>query len=346
MPISKDSEVTIIIPHYNGESILQDCLESIEQNTIVPVQVILVDNGSSDNSVPMVREFFRAVRICEMEENLGFAGGCNVGIELAETPYVLILNNDTVHQKGWVQNLLASIKSSNDIAVVQPKIHSYQNQNKFDYSGAAGGEMDIFGYPFARGRLFEYIEEDRGQYNQNVDVFWASGTAFLARRELLIKAGMFDEDFFAHMEEIDLDWRLHLMGYRVTVEPKAVIKHRSGFTLGAETFFKKYLNHRNSLYMFLSNYNCFTTLYLMLIRLVLDWLSVISSFFKGDIKRSGAVLKAHGWLLLHPHKIFQKRRKVKKLRQLGDYKIMQKMYIGSSALMHFLLGKKTYSELQ
>jgi len=345
LPISKDSEVTVIIPHYNGVTILEDCLQSLQDNTNIPLKTIVVDNGSSDKSVEMVRDNFPAVQVLEMAENLGFAGGCNAGIKAADTPYVLILNNDTVHQSGWVEQLLKTLKSSDNIAAVQPKILSYQYKGKFDYSGAAGGEIDIFGFPFTRGRLFEEIEYDKKQYDQSVNIFWASGTAFLAKRELLIEAGLFDNDFFAHMEEIDLDWRLHLMGYEIMVEPQSVIWHRSGYTLGADTFFKKYLNHRNRLYMFLGNFKLFTTCYLAPIRIMLDWLSIISSFIKGDYKRSGAVIKAHFWLLIHPLKLFKKRRHVNNIRQIGDFKIIEKMYVGSSALMYYLFRKKTYCKL-
>ncbi|MCF7886109.1 MAG: glycosyltransferase family 2 protein [Candidatus Marinimicrobia bacterium] len=333
------------MPHYNGVRILQDCLQSLQDNTNLPVHVILIDNGSTDSSLEMVHREFPEVQVLQMEENLGFAGGCNAGIRGADSEFVLILNNDTIHRKGWISHLLERIQAADDIAVVQPKIHSYQNKGKFDYSGAAGGEMDIFGFPFARGRLFENIEKDEHQYDQEDDIFWASGTAFLARRKLIIKAGLFDEDFFAHMEEIDLDWRLHLMGYRIVVEPKAVIWHRSGYTLGAETFLKKYLNHRNSLFMFISNYKLFTTGYLLPLRLVLDWLSVFSSFFKGDFKRSAAVIKAHFWILCHPLKILKKRSKAKALRKIGDFEIMNKLYIGSIALTYYLFKKKKYSSL-
>jgi len=345
LPISREAEITAIIPHYNGVEILQDCLQSLEDNSIIPLKVILVDNGSTDSSVAMAESKFTDVEILKMGENLGFAGGCNAGIRAADTPYVLILNNDTLHKKGWLEHLLNRIKSSDNIAAVQPRLLSHQNHGKFDYSGAAGGEMDIFGYPFARGRFFEHIEVDDDQYNKPEEIFWASGTAFLARRDILLEAGLFDEDYFAHMEEIDLDWRLHLMGYEIMYEPQSIIWHRSGYTLGAETFLKKYLNHRNSLVTLLSNFKLFTTAYLSPMRLVLDWLSIFTSLLKGDYKRSLAVLKAHGWILLHPFKIYKKRKKVSDLRKIGDFDVMKKMYIGSIALMFYLFKKKTYSDL-
>ncbi len=271
-------------------------------------------------------------------------GGCNVGIRAAQAPFVLILNNDTIHQPGWLELLLQKLTAYPDLAAVQPKILSWQKRNQFDYSGAAGGELDIFGFPFARGRIFEHIETDNGQYDNLPDrIFWASGTAFLARRELLLEAGLFDETFFAHMEEIDLQWRLQLMGYAIAVEPRAVIWHRSGFTLGAEAPFKKYLNHRNSLLMFLTNYKPLLTAYLLPFRILLDWLALAFSLMQFDFGRAGAILKAHGWIMLHPHIVYRRRRQVKVLRRVSDTAIMKKLYRGSVALGYYLL-RKNYSD--
>jgi len=337
-------EISVIIPHFNGEAILRDCLVSLYRSTRVTMEVILVDNGSTDTSIAMVRHEFPQVRILSLAQNIGFAGGCNYGIRNASAPFVLILNNDTVHEKGWIEYLLAAIKTDPSIAVVQPKLHSFQNPGHFDYSGACGGEMDIFGFPFARGRVFEYIEADQRQYDaQPPDIFWASGTAFLARRQLLLEAGLFDEQYFAHMEEIDLDWRLQLMGYRCVIEPRALVRHRSGYTLAAESPFKKYLNHRNSLFMFLSNYRGLLTLYFLPIRLMLEYMAIFFSLLRRDFGRAAAILKAHLWILTHIGKIMRKRQQVGRIRVLRDRQVMTRMYRGSVALSAFLLGKRQYS---
>ncbi len=338
-------EIAVIIPHYNGVEILRDCLRSLYDSTQLPLEVILVDNASTDESVKMVRAEFPAVSILSQTQNLGFAGGCNAGIRATQAPFILILNNDTIHQPGWLDLLLKKIKSQPELAAVQPKILSWQKRDLFDYSGAAGGEMDIFGFPFARGRIFENIETDHGQYDNLPErIFWASGTAFLARRELLLEAGLFNETFFAHMEEIDLQWRLQLMGYTIAVEPQAVIWHRSGFTLGAEAPLKKYLNHRNSLLMFLTNYKPLLTAYLLPIRILLDWIALIFSLLKFDLGRAGAILKAHGWVLVHPRIIGRRRRLVKGLRRVADTTIMGRLYRGSVAL-GFYLFRKNYSDI-
>lgn len=337
--------VSVIIPHCNGEGILRDCLSSLYQTSKMDIEVILVDNASTDNSISMVKKKFPEVKVVSLPENMGFAGGCNRGINEASALYVLILNNDTVHKVGWIEYLVEKIKSRSTIAVVQPKLLSYQDNDYFDYSGAVGGEMDIFCFPFARGRIFEKIEKDSGQYDNVSDrIFWASGTAFLARKELLIKAGLFDETFFAHMEEIDLQWRLQLMGYEIVVEPKSVVWHRSGYTLGAESPFKKYLNHRNSLFMFLTNYCFMLTIYLLPIRIFLDDIAIFFSLVHFDFGRIFAILKAHFWIITHPKTILKKRKKVKSLRIEKDQQILRYIYPGSIALNYFLFGKKKYSE--
>ncbi|MGC9365220.1 MAG: glycosyltransferase family 2 protein [Fidelibacterota bacterium] len=341
-----DPQISVVIPHYNGEGILRDCLASLSATCRLPLHIILVDNASSDGSVAMVRTEFPTVEIIQMEKNHGFAGGCNIGVKATRTPFVLILNNDTVHSSGWIERLLSKLQSDDKIAVVQPKIHSFQNWGYFDYSGACGGEMDIFGFPFAHGRIAEHVEKDEGQYDQFYDrIFWASGTAFLARTGVLYKAGLFDETFFAHMEEIDLQWRIQLLGYDIAVEPKALIWHRSGFTLGAESPFKKYLNHRNSLLMLLANYRLLMTMYIFPLRILLDYMALGFSLIQRDWGRAGAIVKAHVWILFHPGLISRKRRQVASLRKVSDHKIMERMYHGSVALSFYLFGKRRYLDI-
>lgn len=339
-------EITVIIPHYNGEEILRGCLSSLFHSTQLELQVILVDNASTDNSRSMVTQEFPAVQIIPLERNLGFAGGCNAAIQIVTTPFILILNNDTIHVPGWIEYLLAKIKSDASIAVVQPKILSYYNRHSFDYSGACGGEMDIFGFPFARGRIIAEIENDCGQYDQLTDrIFWASGTAFLACTEAVKQAGLFDETFFAHMEELDLQWRIQLLNYRIAVEPRAIIYHRSGYTLGAESPFKKYLNHRNSLIMLLANYRLLLTMYIFPLRLLLDYLALGFSLIQRDFGRVGGIIKAHLWVLLHPGLLWQKRRLVKRLRVVTDRQILERLYHGSVALQFYFCRRRTYGNL-
>ncbi|MCK5520576.1 MAG: glycosyltransferase family 2 protein, partial [Candidatus Marinimicrobia bacterium] len=211
------SRVSIIIPHFNGREILHACLKSIKETISSDDEIILVDNNSSDDSVIMTEKEFPHVIIKKLSENLGFAGGCNYGIKQSKAKYICILNNDTVQNEKWLDFLVEYLEHNPEVASVMPKLLSYHQRDRFDYSGGSGGYMDKYAYPFVRGRLFDDLEIDRGQYDTVVPVFWCSGTAFVIRKSVLDEIGLFDTAFFAHMEEIDLHWRLHLAGYAAAV---------------------------------------------------------------------------------------------------------------------------------
>ena len=193
--------------------VLSECLESISATNFENFETIVVDNASSDNSVSWVRSNYPNVKLIENDKNYGYSGGCNKGAKAASGDYLIFLNNDTVQDKDWISNLIKTINSNDKIAAIQPKILNYYDRNVFDYAGGAGGHMDIYCFPFARGRIFSFQENDEGQYNKKEKCFWSSGTCFIIRRELFHEAGGFDENFFAHMEEIDLCWRLYAMGF-------------------------------------------------------------------------------------------------------------------------------------
>jgi GT2 family glycosyltransferase len=334
--------VSIIIPHFNGISILDECLRSLKKCTYRQLEILVVDNASTDNSVQFLKYHYPAIRIIQNKENVGFAEGCNRGILNAQGEYVLILNNDTIHEPDWIGRLMEALLSDADIAIVQPKILSYQNRRLFDYSGASGGFIDYFAYPFARGRLFYTIEQDDGQYEDRREIFWASGTAFLARKEIMLKAGLFDKVFFAHMEEIDLDWHVHLLGYKIIVEPKSVIYHRSGYTLGTESYKKKYLNHRNSLLMLMTNYQLGNLFWILPIRFALEIFAFFASVPKRDFKRMVAIIHALFWVLSHPHYVVKKRTWVNMHRILSDHSIMQGMVHGPIPCGYFLFRRRYF----
>lgn len=188
-------KVSIIIPHYNGRDILKDCLDSLRQSTYPHREILLVDNGSTDGSLEMVEKEYPQVHIIRNKVNLGFAGGCNVGITHATGNIFLILNNDTIHDPGWIEPMVQWLDTHPLAATVMPKILSYNRRDRFDYSGAAGGFMDYYGYPFARGRLFDYLETDQGQYDTPMEIFWSSGTAFMVRKKRWTRAGCLTKPF-------------------------------------------------------------------------------------------------------------------------------------------------------
>jgi GT2 family glycosyltransferase len=339
-------KLSIIIPHFNGTKILTKCLESLSKCTYKDVEILVVDNGSTDDSINAVKKKFSTVEIITSDTNRGYAGGCNFGAESANGEYLLFLNNDTIHQKDWLEPLIQKLDDDVSISSVQPKILNYHEQKNFDYAGASGGYMDIFTYPFSRGRVFDTIEEDSGQYDDSVEIFWASGTAFITRKLVFEIVGGFDETLFAHMEEIDYHWRCHLMGYSVWVEPKSVIHHMGGATLAYGSPEKTYLNHRNSILLMLTNYSFFVSIYLFVPRLVMEVLSLLKYAFSSKLNHAWAQLRALWWILVHPHIIGPRRWKTWKLRKVKDSEILKKLHPQSIVWQYFAQQLKTYDQLK
>jgi len=337
--------ISIIIPHWNGIEILSECLESLKKSATPDCEIIVVDNASTDGSAEWIRTHHPDVVLVENEINRGYAGGCNSGADIARGKYILFLNNDTIHEPNWLTPLTKAMESDPDLAAVQPKIRNYFERELFDYAGGSGGEMDIFVYPFARGRIFQSQEKDEGQYNQSTGIFWASGTAFMVRADLFNQAGRFDESFFAHMEEIDLCWRFHLMGKRVAAVPESVIYHRNAVTLNMYSYQKYFLNHRNSLMLLCSNYSFPVSIYLFPLRFALEWVALLYSIVLRDWNHFRAILAALGWIVVHPGRIIARRKKMRSLRKISDRQVMGGMFRGSIVWAYYILGRKTYSSL-
>jgi GT2 family glycosyltransferase len=335
---------SIIIANYNGLAFLQACFDSLLNATYTNTEILMVDNGSTDRSVAFVEEFYPQVRIIRSPANLSYSGGNNLGIRHATGKYVVLLNNDTEVSPGWLEPLLEELESDSNIAACQPKILSLRDRHMFEYAGAAGGFMDRLGYPFLRGRVFDVIEEDRGQYQTAIDLFWTSGAAMAVRADVLEESGVLDEDFVLHMEEIDLCWRLQLLGYRLRVRPDSVIYHYGGGTLGKEKAAKMYYNHRNSVFMLIKNYSRRRLAWILPVRLFLDLALIIKSLITLDPKRAAAVAAAYLWLIVHPALIYRKRREVQKKRIVRDASLDSCLYRGSIVLTYYLRRKRTFTE--
>ena len=339
------SSVSIVIPHWNNVDILTECLESISATDFDSVETIVVDNASTDNSVASVRSNYPNVKLIENDKNYGYAGGCNIGAEAASGDFLIFLNNDTVQEKDWISNLIKTINSDDKIAAVQPKILNYYDRNVFDYAGGSGGHMDIYCFPFARGRIFSFQENDEGQYNNKEKCFWSSGTCFMVRRELFQKAGGFDESFFAHMEEIDMCWRLYAMGFEVWVEPDSVVYHKNALTLPMYSHKKYYLNHRNSLLMLLGNYSIKNIFLIGIPRLILEKIACFYSILMLDWRHFTAILRSLFWIIFHPNVIMKKRKSFSKIRTITDKKIMENMMQSSIVIKYYLLKKQAYLDI-
>ena len=340
-------KVTIVIPHWNGIEILEPCLRSLDASQYPELEIIVVDNASTDDSVAFMQHEFPQVTIIENSENLGFAGGCNMGLRQAESDYYLILNNDTTHDPDWIEHLVERMDSDPKIAAVQPKIMSAKNPEVFDYAGGVGGLMDVLAFPYALGRIFTTMETDDGYYDTSRDIFWASGTALLLRGSALKEVGLFDEDFFAHMEEIDLCWRLHNAGWRVVNAPLSKVYHHSGWTLPPNRFQKKYLNHRNNLMMIIKNYPFAYLAIILPTRIALEGVAFFFSALIRDWKRMGAIVMALAWNFLHPIMLFKKHMDAKAKRHPHAVSItVRRMYGGSIFFQYFLRGRKRARDIK
>ncbi len=338
-------KAAVVIPHYSGMEILRRCLYALRSTAYSDYEIVVVDNGCLDGSVEAARRVFPEIRIVPSPVNLGFAGGCNLGIRATASPFVVLLNDDTEVDADWLGPLVGSAEADAQIAAVQPKMLSLNDRRRFDYCGAAGGEMDLFGYPFAWGRLFDSIEEDRGQFDRPKEIFWATGAAVLLRKSVLDRIGLLDESFFAHMEEIDLDFRLHWAGYKVVYQPESVVYHQTGGTLGEDNLRKMVLNHRNSILMLLKNHTAETLSWLFPMRLLLEAVTFAVSLVKADWKRAIAVLAGLAGVVKCWRTVVTGRKCVASMRIQSEGKLLHRMYRGSAALEYFLCRRTKAGDL-
>ncbi len=287
-------QIAVIILNWNGEKLLREFLPSVVANTDSDLaDVIVADNGSTDSSRELLRREFPEVKLLEFEENLGFAGGYNRALRETRYPYTVLLNSDVETPAGWLRPLFDFMESHPDAAACQPKILSYKEKGKFEYAGAAGGFIDRNGFPYCRGRIFDTVEEDHGQYDTPVEVFWATGAALMVRTDLYEKAGGLDERFFAHMEEIDLCWRLSLMGKQLWCVPASHVFHLGGGSLPAENPRKTYLNFRNNLLLLHKNLPAKDLSGALLRRRLLDTIAWGKFLLALDTANASAILRAH-----------------------------------------------------
>jgi GT2 family glycosyltransferase len=286
-------KVAVVILNWNGKNYLEKFLPSVLASTYPNLEIVLGDNASTDMSVVFVQQNYPSIRVICTEKNLGFAGGYNTVLRQIEADYYVLLNSDVEVTEQWIEPVIALMETDAAIVAAQPKILSYRDKTEFEYAGAAGGFLDRFGYAFCRGRLFDALEKDCGQYNEPTEIFWASGAAFFIRKTVWDRSGGLDADFFAHMEEIDLCWRLKNQGYKIMYCPDSTIYHVGGGTLSVESSFKTYLNFRNNLVMLQKNLSAWKAFQVIFIRFWLDLLSLIKFLFQGNAKNALAVSRAH-----------------------------------------------------
>lgn len=286
-------KIAIVILNWNGLSFLQQFLPGVIHHSSHLADIVVADNASSDASVNYLESLGDAVSIIRLDKNYGFTGGYNRALQLVEADYYLLLNSDVEVTGGWLEPLLEFMESQPSAAACQPKVRSFRDRHLLEHAGGAGGFIDYLGYPFCRGRIINTLEEDRGQYNNTMPVFWATGACMLIRSTDYHAQKGFDELFFAHMEEIDLCWRLQQSGKEVYVVPSSTVYHVGGGTLPKNNPRKTYFNFRNNLLMLYKNLPGHRLLWLIPVRLLLDGIAGIKFLFDGDYRDTLAVLRAH-----------------------------------------------------
>jgi GT2 family glycosyltransferase len=292
-------KVAIVILNWNGVKYLRQFLPSVLLSTWPNLDIIVGDNGSTDGSVEFLQQEFPQIGIIQNDQNYGFTGGYNRVLEKVDADYFILLNSDVEVPAGWIEPVIALMESNPLIAAAAPKLIAFAEKDKFEHAGAAGGFIDVFGYPFCRGRMFYEIEADNGQYNQSDEVFWASGAAMFIKKKHWVEAGGFDDRFFAHMEEIDLCWRLKNMGYKVMYCAGSEVYHVGGGTLNTENPFKTFLNFRNNLLLLKNNLSFWRATFVIFIRFWLDLLAIARFLNEGKRKDAWAVSRAHQNFVRH-----------------------------------------------
>lgn len=337
MHLRGNLKTAVVILNWNGQGLLQQFLPSVIQFTPADVSVYVADNGSTDNSIEFVKKEFPTVKIIDNGSNLGYSGGYNKALKGLSEDVVILLNSDVEVTANWVEPMIDLMRSNSKIAAVQPKILAYNKKTHFEYAGAAGGHLDKFGYPFCRGRVFDHSEEDNGQYNSDQQIFWATGTCLCINRQAYLDVGGLDEDFFAHMEEIDLCWRLQRAGNEVWAAPSSSIYHVGGGTLNAMNPRKTFLNFRNGLAMLTKNERFSKLLWLIPLRLILDGIAGLKFLIGGTPGHTLAVIKAHFSFYFTFLKWTGKRK--------GNFKRLDIVVPKSAVWQFYALGKKTYKEI-
>jgi GT2 family glycosyltransferase len=336
-------KTAVVILNWNGIVWLQKFLAIVVRFSAGrDIVVYLADNGSTDGSAEWVSKNFGDVTIIRLESNHGFAGGYNLALKQITAKYFVLLNSDAEVTEGWLDPMIKHMDQNPDVASCQPKIRSYHERDHFEYAGAAGGYIDKFGYTFCRGRIFENIEKDTGQYDNFTDIFWSSGACMMVRSEAWTQCGGFDDDFFAHMEEVDLCWRFHLAGFRVSCIPESIVYHAGGGSLPYDSKLKTYLNFRNNLFLLYKNLPDNKLHKTIFIRKVLDGVAAIMFILKGSAGNAKAVWKAHMDYYKNIKSLKVKRESVK---SLTINKIVSHLVNKSIVFRFYIKGEKTFSSL-
>jgi GT2 family glycosyltransferase len=336
-------KVAIVILNWNGLKYLEQFLPYVlKYSNYQRNKIVIADNNSTDGSVDFILRNYPQIEIIKLKKNFGFARGYALSLPQINAEYYVLLNSDVEVTEGWIDPIIKLMDNDQEIAAVMPKIMSFYRREYFEYAGAAGGFIDKFGYPFCQGRILNNIEKDNGQYDRLTEIFWASGACMFLRASAYIKTGGFDGDFFAHMEEIDLCWRLKRLGYKVFYCPDSHIYHVGGGTLPNNNPRKLYYNYRNCLFLLFKNINASDFLKIILPRMILDGLSATVYLLQGKFSYFMAVIRAHIKFYLSLKMLINKRRIFNKIIAK---KSVSQVYNGSIVLDFFLRNVRTFKDL-
>ena len=334
-----NSKVAVVILNWNGKSFLEQFLPGVIKYSKDVAEIIIADNDSSDDSVEFLQKNFPEIRIIQNETNGGFAKGYNDALSQVKADYYILLNSDIEVTPNWIQPVINLMEKDPKIAACQPKLMSFYEREKFEYAGAAGGFIDKYGYPFCRGRLFQTLEADGGQYDDVTEIFWATGACLFVSAEIYHKLGGLDERFFAHMEEIDFCWRAKNDGFKIMFCPVSTVYHVGGGTLPKKSWKKTYLNMRNNNIMLYKNIPDNRLRKVFIARLFLDGVAAIKFLFDGGFMDMFAVVKAH-W------KFFFMIPELRRERWAREPQAVTKIYQKNLVYEYFLLRKKTFKKLR
>lgn len=328
-------KTAVVILNWNGTKLLQQFLPSVLQYS-GDATIYVADNASSDTSIAVLKNEFPSVKIIENSGNYGFAKGYNEALKCVEEPYYALVNSDIEVTENWLQPIETIFNNEPNTAIIQPKLLNYKKETHFEYAGAAGGFIDKYGFPFCRGRIFDTLEEDLGQYDTETEIFWATGACFFIRKEVFRSLQGFDGDFFAHQEEIDLCWRANNVGHTIKYCPTSVVYHVGGATLNEANPMKTFLNFRNSLLMLTKNLPKEKLIPIIFIRLCLDGIAGIQFLFKGKATHTFAILKAHFYF----YHLIGRNLKKRNNSQKTDY-----YYTKSIVWNYFVQKKNTFNSI-
>lgn len=335
------SRTAIVILNFNGARLLRQFLPAVVANSS-GAQVIIADNASTDDGLTWVKQSFPDVRIISLDKNYGFCGGYNRALGAVDADYYLLLNSDVEVTPGWIEPLIKCLDMRPDVAAVQPKILSYHQRDTFEHAGAGGGFMDSLGYSFCRGRIFDHLEKDTGQYNDDIEVFWTSGACMLIRAKSFHQFSGFDEDYFAHMEEIDLCWKLHRANQRLMYCGSSTVYHVGAGTLPYGSSRKIFLNFRNALFMLFKHWSVREQLWKMPARAMLDLAAALRFLLTGNARSSVAVMHAHVEFFLNLGREIRKRTAIQSVYPRYSRGGMKN---GAIVFDYFVRGKKTFPAL-